>query len=153
MVAAAVLAVVGLAAVLVINSQRLPDSVRPILWDHEVCAQCGMAISDPRFACQLQTSDGDVYDFDDPGCLLTFLHRHRPRVHAIYFHALDGDAWLKHPQVAFVRGQQTPMGYGLGAVAARTPGALDFAAARSYVEAKGQELRKGVEPREQGAAQ
>jgi hypothetical protein len=145
--------VVGLTAVLVIRAQRLPDSVRPILWDNEVCAQCGMAISDPRFACQLQTSEGDVYDFDDPGCLLTFLHRHRPRIHAIYFHALVGSAWLKYPDVVFLRGQQTPMGYGLGAGATGTPGALDFAAARNYVEARGKELRKGVESREQRAVQ
>jgi copper chaperone NosL len=147
------IAVVGLAAVLVIQAQRLPVSVRPILWDHEVCAQCGMTISDPRFACQLQTSEGNVYDFDDPGCLLTFLHRHRPHVRAIYFHSLDGSAWLKYPDVTFVPGQQTPMGYGLGAALPGTQRALDFAAAQNYVEARGSQLRKGAEPRGQGAGQ
>jgi hypothetical protein len=153
MVVIAMLAVVGLATVLVIRAQRLPVLVRPILWDREVCAQCGMTISDPRFACQLQTSEGNVYDFDDPGCLLTFLHRHQLRVRAIYFHSLDGRAWLKYPDVAFLRGQQTPMGYGLGAAAMGTRSALDFAAAQSYVEARGNELRKGVAPRDQGAPQ
>ncbi|MGH7813355.1 MAG: hypothetical protein ACREQI_05060 [Candidatus Binataceae bacterium] len=151
--AIAVLAVVGLAAFLVIRAQRLPDSVRPILWDHEVCAQCGMAIGDPQFACQLQTSEGNVYDFDDPGCLLTFLHRHRPHVRVIYFHSLHGGAWLKLPEVAFLRGQQTPMGYGLGAASPGTPNALDFAAAQNYVEARSIELRKHAEPLDRGAAQ
>jgi copper chaperone NosL len=151
--AAAVFAVLGLATALVILAQRPPASVRPILWDREVCAQCGMTISDPRFACQLQTSAGDVYDFDDPGCLLTFLHRHRPRVRAIYFHALDGGAWLKYPEVAFLPGQLTPMGYGLGAVAIGTPSALGFAAAQKYIATRGRELRKGVQPSDPGDAQ
>jgi copper chaperone NosL len=149
----AVLAVVGLAAVLVIQSQRPRTSLRTILWDREVCAQCGMTISDHRFACQLQTSAGDIYDFDDPGCLLTFLHRRHPRIRAIYFHALNASAWFKYPEVAFLPGQQTPMGYGLGAVAIGTSSALSFEAAQNHVVNRRRERPKAVEPLIQGAAQ
>ncbi len=150
---AADVVVMAVAAALIIQAQRPPKSVRPILWDREVCRQCGMTISDPRFACQLQTSDGDVYDFDDPGCLLTFIHRHRPHVHAIYFHALVGSAWLRYPNVAFVRGQQTPMGYGLGAQASGTPGALDFTSAQNYIATRSAELRERAKSSKEGAEQ
>lgn len=149
----AIVTVVGLAAILVIVAQRPLTSVRAILWDREVCAQCGMTISDPRFACQLQTTSGDVYDFDDPGCLLTFLRRHRPHVRAIYFHALKGISWFKYPQVAFLAHQQSPMGYGLGAVAIGSADAIDFEAAQAYVTGKSHGRRTGAAPPGRGGMQ
>jgi len=92
-----------------------------------------MTISDHRFACQLQTVSGEIYDFDDPGCLLSFLGERHPAVHAIYFHALEGETWLRAPAVAFITGQHTPMGYGLGAVADATPNAIGFERAQSMI--------------------
>lgn len=94
-----------------------------------------MTISDHRFACQLQTRGGDTYDFDDPGCLLTFVDQKHPRVRAIYFHALHGENWIELSNAAFVKGQNTPMGYGLGAVLAGTPGAISLEDARRLAQA------------------
>jgi len=132
-VIAGVLLIVGLAAIMVVRSQQPPSGVRAIVWDRESCAHCGMTISDHRFACQLQTASGEIYDFDDPGCLLSFLGERHPAVHAIYFHALEGEAWLQAPAVAFVTGQHTPMGYGLGAVADATPNAIGFERAQATI--------------------
>lgn len=95
-----------------------------------------MAISDPAFAAQLQTADGRILDFDDPGCLLTYLAQHTPRVHAVYFHAVDSDRWIPEADVAFVPVQHTPMAYNLGAVPKGTPGAI------TYAEAVRQVLRR-----------
>ncbi len=48
-----------------------PDAVEPVAWDRAVCARCSMLVgASARFAAQLQTEDGTVLDFDDPGCLL-----------------------------------------------------------------------------------
>jgi copper chaperone NosL len=140
------LAAVGALVLVVIRLQQPPKGVRPIIFDRESCAECGMSISNPRFAAQLQTTEGEVYDFDDPGCLLAFVAEHHSKVHAIYFHAFDADAWLKASEVAFVRGKESPMGYGLGAVRKGTDSAMSLAEAEQYVRVRKRELRSGVPP-------
>ncbi|MEO6807511.1 MAG: hypothetical protein ABI353_00160 [Isosphaeraceae bacterium] len=111
---------------LVAWSQTAPRSVRPVVWDKQTCALCKMAISDPSFAAQLQTEDGRVLDFDDPGCLMSYLAEEQPEVRALYFHALEGDDWLTRDRVVFRPGARSPMGFDLGAVPRGTPGALSF---------------------------
>ena len=112
-------------------SARLPRGPQPISWDREACAECHMHIGDPRFASQLQTREGDVLNFDDPGCLLRYESERRPAVHARFFHALSAERWLEASEVAFVRVAETPMGYNLGAVPTGTPGALTLADAQA----------------------
>ena len=126
--AAAALAIVAVAVIgwMVRQGQAPPRSVRPVIWDQQTCEHCKMAISEPAFAAQLQTEDGRVFDFDDPGCLFRYQGRQRPEVHALYFHAMEGDAWLSRDEVAFATGVHSPMGHGLGAVRRGTPGALSY---------------------------
>ncbi len=123
---AAVAAVVAVAVVgwRIREAQAPPSSVRPIVWDRQACDHCKMAVSDPAFAAQLQTEDGRVYDFDDPGCLFQFQDAERPRVHALYFHAMRGDEWLSGDEAVFVPGVRSPMGFDLGTAQRGTPGAL-----------------------------
>jgi hypothetical protein len=115
----------------VVRSQALPDGPRPVVWDRQPCAECGMSVSDPRFACQLQTEAGDVLDFDDPGCLFRHLVTETAPVHALYFHADEGDRWLARDEVAFVPVPHSPMGYDLAAVPSGGADALDFETARA----------------------
>lgn len=96
-----------------------------------------MLISEPRFAAQLQTQDGDVQSFDDPGCLLAALETRSPGVRALWFHHVREDRWLDAAHVAFEDAERTPMGYGLGAVDAGTPHALSLALARARVAERG----------------
>jgi len=123
-------AAVGVAAagvtILVLRAQALPEGVRPIVWDKEVCAECAMAVSDPRFAAQLQRLDGVVLNFDDPGCLLRYLDDHKPEIHALYFHRVEGDEWLDADRVGFKPAAGSPMGYGLGATPRDAPEAISF---------------------------
>lgn len=116
--------IAGAAAMGVHLAQALPSGPEPIAWDREACAHCRMQVGDPHYAAQLQTADGQVLDFDDPGCLLSYLGSHKPAVHAIYFRHLRADRWLTASEVGFIDAGPTPMGYGLGAVEASTPGAL-----------------------------
>ena len=113
------------------------EGPQPIVYDREPCAHCRMLISEPRFAAQLQTQAGEVQSFDDPGCLLAALETRAPSVRALWFHHVREDRWLDAAHVAFEETQQTPMGYGLGAVAAGTPHALTLDEARARVAARG----------------
>jgi len=120
----------ALALSLIALSGCAPDGPAEVAWDRVACAHCRMLVSDPRFAAQLQLEDGEVLYFDDPGCLLSArLGLDRP-VRAAWFHDSAGDGWIAEPDVAFVRGLETPMGYGLAAVrAGSAPGALSGAEA------------------------
>lgn len=109
------------------------DGPQPIVYDREACSHCRMLISEARFAAQLETREGEVQSFDDPGCLLAALSDLEPEVRALWFHHLREDRWLAGAQVAFEETDGTPMGYGLGAVAAGTPGALSLEEARARV--------------------
>ena len=126
-----------IAIVLVVRfTQRLPSGPVPIVWDREACAECHMHVGEPRFAAQLQTKEGAVLNFDDPGCLLRYLATRQPSVHALYFHHLRKDLWLPRAVVGFVPAEGTPMGYNLGAVEAATSGGLSFEAAQAQVAAR-----------------
>lgn len=120
-------------ALLIRHTQALPRGPLPIVWDREACAECRMHVGEPRFAGQLQTRDGQVLDFDDPGCLLRYLATRKPNVHAVYFHHLTQEQWLPLSEVAFTDVEGTPMGYGLGVVSAGTPGAISMQAALARV--------------------
>jgi len=116
--ALAVLAALG-AALLgwgLLRSQSLPSGPEPVAFDRAPCTRCGMLIGEPAFAGQLQTRDGRVLDFDDPGCLLLYLRERDPDVHAVWLHHHAEDRWIPQDRVAFVPVPATPMGYGLGAV-------------------------------------
>ena len=123
----------ALVLVFLIACHSVPDAPRPIAYDHEPCTHCHMLIGDPRYAAQLVTDDGDVLDFDDPGCALTYLVEHHPSVHRLWFRDSRGDRWLSAEETAFVPGATTPMGYGLAAVSKDTPGAIAMTDAKTRV--------------------
>ena len=110
---------------------------QPIVYDREACAHCRMLISEPGFAAQLETQDGEIQSFDDPGCLLAALAMRSPSVHALWFHHVREDRWLDAAHVAFEEAERAPMGYGLGAVDAGTQGALSLDQARARVAERG----------------
>lgn len=110
---------------------------QPIVYDREPCAHCRMLISEPRFAAQLETLEGEIQSFDDPGCLLAALETRPEGFRAIWFHHVREDRWLDAEHVAFDEAGRTPMGYGLGAVAAGTQGALSLEQARARVAQRG----------------
>jgi copper chaperone NosL len=113
-----------------------PEAPRAIVWDREPCAHCHMLISDPAFAAELETADGDLLAFDDPGCLLAYVAEHGGSARRIWFHHSKEDRWIPGERVAFVRVSPTPMGYGLAAVDAGTPGALSLEEAETVVASR-----------------
>ncbi len=134
---AVLVAGIAVLVVLVWRAQHPAEGVQPIVWDKEACAECGMAISTPAFAAQLQTVDGQVLDFDDPGCLLIYENKVKPEVRAIYFHAVNSHEWLSRDEVAFEKTDRSPMGYDLGAVPRSTPGAISYGEALAKMRRPG----------------
>jgi hypothetical protein len=115
------------------NQVTLPDAAVPVIWDGEVCGHCKMHVGDPRFAAQLQTTSGDVLNFDDPGCLFDYLQSHEVSTRALYFRNYDEDGWLTEAEAGFLPVDDSPMGYGIRAVAKGTPGAQDIDWAKNQV--------------------
>lgn len=113
----------------------VPDAAPPVAWDREACHACAMLVSDPRFAVQLVTTDGERRVYDDPACLFHDLERTHPGVARMWFR--DGSAteerWLAWTEVAFVPAKGAPMNGGWSAVPAGTPGSVGFGEASSRV--------------------
>ncbi len=136
---------VALLALLIARSETLPSGVRPVVWDRTSCAECRMAVSERAFAAQLQIDDGRVLDFDDPGCLFLYLESAEASPHALYFHHVREDRWLKAPDVAFVTARPSPMAFEFGAVDLGTDGAFGMDAARARALSRvGNERGKGA---------
>lgn len=125
-----------LAALLGLSACPPTSGPQPIVYDREPCAHCRMLISDPSFSAQLEAADGTVASFDDPGCLFAFLDAQEEPPRALWFHHVREDRWLAGEQAAFEPADRTPMGFGLGAVDAGTPGAISLAEAQQQVEAR-----------------
>ena len=117
------------------------EGPQPIAWDREPCAHCRMLISDPAYAAQLETAQGEIASFDDPGCLLAALETH-PNPRALWFHHLREERGIAGDEVAFVRVPHTPMGFGLAAVGVGEPGAVSLEEARALAAAK--DARRGA---------
>lgn len=135
-VAAVLVAAAGAFVGLVVRSQRKPEGPVPIVYDKEACAHCHMQVGDPRLAAQAQLADGTVLDFDDPGCLLTWLDESREQPRAVWLRAYREDRWVPRESAAFVEVGETPMGFGLGVVERGTPGAIGWDEAAARVKAK-----------------
>ena len=125
-----VLAAAGFVAVSVLGAGKPPDGPVDVVWDREVCAHCQMHVGEPAFAAQLQTKDGAVLSFDDPGCAFLLLEQRDVNVHALYFRHHREDRWLPAERTAFAPVAVSPMGFGLAAVDAGTQGAIPVDEAR-----------------------
>jgi len=134
---AALIGVVGVAAALffIMRSEALPSGPVDVVWDHTQCAECRMSVSERAYAAQLQTEDGQVLNFDDPGCLFQYERHNTIPVHAVWYRHVREDRWVAEAEAAFVASGPSPMGYDLGAVDAGTEGAQAVAEVRArYAE-------------------
>ena len=105
--------------------------LRPIeIMAEDMCSFCRMAISEKRFASELLIQDGEVFKFDDIGCMLRFRksHGHPELVVATFVMDYETRKWLKAEEAYFVKSKEfkTPMG---GNVVAFKAGADAAAAA------------------------
>lgn len=107
---------IGLIALFVAAACSLPNGPQEIVWDKEACAHCRMHVGDKRFAVQIQTTDGRVFNFDDPGCAFKFREKNELPIHAVWYRHAGEDRWIAEADARFVRGAETPMGFGFAAI-------------------------------------
>ena len=111
-----------------------------VKWDRVPCERCRMVLSDPVHAAQVRIHSADgrsqVYFFDDLGCALVWLRdqpsRDDPATELWVTDWRDGK-WIDAQSASYLPGQQTPMGYGLGAQTTAVAGAIDFTQAREAI--------------------
>ncbi len=93
-----------------------------IAYGRDLCVECGMIISEPRFAAAYRLPDGTEAKFDDLGGLLIHGHETGELDEAtVWVHDYDTEEWIE-AEAAFyvVTGTgATPMGYGIFSFADR----------------------------------
>lgn len=120
-------------------------------WDRQSCAQCGMLLSDPRFACEVRPSSGETLFFDDPGCLLSYLRAHPQSASpAIYLRRFDAPGWLPLRSAAFMEVPDSPMGYRLACVDPGRTGSHPLAWAEGRVDAESRSRSGGPKSAREG---
>jgi copper chaperone NosL len=86
----------------------------------DVCAFCKMAISSKRYAAEMIDAGGNVFKFDDIGCMIHFAQQRGwiERPTARFVHEYDSPVWLEAGRATFVRSSEirSPMASGLIAV-------------------------------------
>ena len=130
-----------------------------IRWDREVCARCGMAISDHRFAAQVRGGPSGeptrVWKFDDIGCALLWLDerpwREEPRVEVWVADHRDGH-WIEARRAWFLPAPHSPMGYNLAAQEIPALEGVDFDRARERIREveRNEHQHRGDQPPEPG---
>jgi copper chaperone NosL len=89
-----------------------------IRYGEEMCTECGMIISEPRFAAAYYTVDGSAQRFDDIGGMASHHAENQEDVAQFWVHDYDTKEWIIADQAFFVMSDQvhTPMGFGVIAI-------------------------------------
>lgn len=107
-----------------VSCSRGSSEIAPpeIHYGEDVCAECNMIISDPRYACGfLYEIDAKQYRsviFDDIGDMLIYVKTHpEHKIMAWYVHDFTSEAWLDATQAHYVLSPEihTPMAHGIAA--------------------------------------
>lgn len=88
----------------------------PLMPEADECAQCRMAVEEPRFAAELIASDGQVHKFDDLGCMAAYVRAQGPRMkapRAMFVGDFHKGRWVPLGQATLRKTKfPTPMRYG-----------------------------------------
>ncbi len=109
-------------------------------WDRDTCERCRMVLSDRKHSAQVrftaENKRSRVRLFDDIGCAVIWLEdkpwKDAPGTEIWVTDHRDGH-WIDARAAYYVKGQVTPMEYGLGAQPDKTENALDFNAAKTHI--------------------
>jgi len=109
-----------------------PPAIR---YGRDVCAECGMIISDERFAAAYVTKSGEVRLFDDIGDMLVYEKKDDQEPIAYYVHDFRSRKWIPAEAAYYVRGEsvKSPMGWNIAAFE-------NEAEAREFAEKTGSRL-------------
>ncbi|MDZ7291215.1 MAG: nitrous oxide reductase accessory protein NosL [candidate division KSB1 bacterium] len=97
-----------------------PSEIKPVdIYPEDMCSHCRMAISDQAFASEIITTSGEVYKFDDLGCMESFKKKSGDlKIAATFVKDFETKNWLLYERSTIVQtGIKTPMGSGKLALA------------------------------------
>lgn len=101
---------------------------------HDMCSFCRMSISEKRYAAELIDEDGEVYKFDDIGCMANFMKQKENdgSIRAAFVMNFEQREWLKAEDAFYARSPEfkTPMSSGI--VAFRNESNAHAAAAKYH---------------------
>ena len=116
-----------------------------IRYGEDICEQCGMIISEARYAASYVTTAGDVRLFDDVGGMLVYDVQNEEDVHIYWVHDFNTEEWIKADTAVYVLSNDlaTPMGWGLAAFA-QAADAEQFMAENGGVITTWDDLHEGI---------
>jgi copper chaperone NosL len=93
------------------------SGIKPVdLNPEDMCSFCRMAISEKQFAAEIITKNGDIFKFDDIGCMLNYIKgkKLRNEIAASYVMDFEKRNWIAADHANYVATSevQTPMGGG-----------------------------------------
>lgn len=84
---------------------------------NDMCSFCRMSISEKRYAAELIDNEGQVFKFDDIGCMGNFIRQKRNNgsISAAFVMDFERREWLEAEKAAYVRSSEfkTPMNGGI----------------------------------------
>lgn len=91
-----------------------PPNIR---YGREVCSECGMMISESRFAAASADRDNHIFKFDEIGCMILHKLHHPVPIREFWVHDDLSGEWLRAEEAVYVESKQliSPMGYGVAA--------------------------------------
>ena len=105
---------------LIVLAQCQRGATEPVAIEaNDMCSFCRMSISEKRYAAELIDEQGEVFKFDDIGCLANFIKQKRNNapIKATFVMDFDRREWLKAEDAFYVRSAElkTPMNGGMAA--------------------------------------
>ena len=94
-----------------------PTGPPDITYGVDICYQCGMIISDPRFAAAYRLESDVARKFDDLGEMLAALPKEEETIVEIWIHDFESEEWIDAKTAVYVHSDQlqTPMGFAIAA--------------------------------------
>ncbi len=79
--------------------------------------ECGMEVEKMAHSCEVILKDGRAFAFDDPGCMVKWLHKNRYDTKDVKLWAYSDDThrWIDAKKAKYSMTDSTPMHYGFGA--------------------------------------
>ncbi|MCK4833715.1 MAG: nitrous oxide reductase accessory protein NosL [Gammaproteobacteria bacterium] len=104
-----------------------------VKWDQNNCERCRMMLSDRNFAAQIryfpEAKRSRVVKFDDIGCAVLWIKDQQwnndPKTQIWVADHSSGE-WIDARKATYIRKNNSPMGYDLGAQAEADPDGLNF---------------------------
>ncbi len=114
---------------------------KDVKWDRDACERCRMVLSDRKHSAQVrwvpQGKRSKVMYFDDVGCAALWLED-KPwkadKTTELWVTDHRNGKWIDARTATYVKGQITPMEYGLGAQSDPAPEGLTFEQAKTHIK-------------------